>query len=663
MLGVCYYPEQWPEQLWRSDAQQMKALGLSVVRIGEFAWSRFEPEPSRYEFAWFDRVIEILVEEGLKVVIGTPTATPPKWLVDRYPEILPVCPDTGAVRGFGSRRHYDFSSQRYRQEALRITRVLAERYGHHEGVIGWQTDNELCCHDTTLSASPVALEAFRQWCQRRYQTIEQLNESWGNVFWSMEYRSFAEIELPIAAVTETNPAHRLAYRRFSSDQVIDFHRDMVAVIRQHAPDRFITHNFIPMKDTGVDCFSLAEELDFASYDNYPLGRTDFLFADAPNEAVIPYMRTGHPDYASYYHDQIRGLSQKDFWIMEQQPGPVNWAPSNPRPAPGMVRLWSWEAFAHGAECVCFFRWRQAPFAQEQMHAGLLRPDQTRSESWPEIETLAAELQEIVLPPAKPHQAAVAMVVDVQGQWVSEIEVQGQSYRFNDVQLQYYSAVRQLGVDVDVVSASSTFEGYRLVLVPCLPIIDDGFIQRCQKSSAEFVFAPRTAAKTSEFALPENLPPGALQSLVPIKVLSVETLREGISEPVEWLANSLDNVDEKTFESQRWCESIELLDEKMQILANYHNGESAIVRHQNYTYLATLTSDQLLKHLLKELCQKLAIEVFVLPPDVRVRRRGDLYFAFNYSHACQTLPVAANTKFLLGARNLLPRDVAIWSESQ
>lgn len=654
MLGVCYYPEQWSEDLWQRDAEQMKALGLSVVRIGEFAWSRLEPQPGHYQFGWFDRAIDILVSAGLEVVIGTPTATPPKWLIDQNPDVLPVCPDTGAVRGFGSRRHYDFSSHRYLAEALRITKVLVERYGKTNGVIGWQTDNELCCHDTTLSASTAARDGFRVWCEKRYGSIESLNQSWGNVFWSMEYQSFSELQLPVGAVTETNPSHRLAYRRFSSDQVIRFHREMVAVIRDGAPGRFITHNFIPMKDTAVDNFALAEELDFASYDNYPLGRTDFLLADASVDEIKPYMRTGHPDYATYYHDQIRALSQNDFWIMEQQPGPVNWAPSNPRPAPGMVRLWSWEAFAHGAECVCFFRWRQARFAQEQMHAGLLRADSSRSETWSEIEELSGELKLLELENGQSSKAPVAIVVDVQGQWVSEIEVQGTSYNFNEIQFEYYSALRQLGLDVDFLSPDDAFDGYQLVVVPCLPILSDNFIERCKASTAEFIFAPRSGAKTREFFLPENLPPGLLQTLIPIKVLSVETLRKGISEPLIY--------GDKTFESQRWSESLELLSDEVSVVANLSNGEAAVVKNGNYTYLATLTDVEFIKELIRRYCRDLDIPFSDLPPDVRLRKRGDLNFAFNYSDACQTIPTAPGVDFLMGAKQLLPRDVAVWRDN-
>lgn len=251
MLGVCYYPEHWPEAIWAEDAQRMRALGLSTVRIGEFAWSRLEPVPGNYDFAWFDRAIDILGEAGLRVVIGTPTATPPKWLVDRDPAMLPVDPRTGRVRGFGSRRHYDFSSEAYRLEAVRITTALARRYGTNRHVAGWQTDNELCCHDTAPSGSDAARDAFRRWCAARYTTIETLNAAWGNVFWSMEYRDFDEIELPILTVTETSPAHRLAWRRFSSDQVIAWHQAMVDAIRAHAKNQWITTTSSPSRKPAL----------------------------------------------------------------------------------------------------------------------------------------------------------------------------------------------------------------------------------------------------------------------------------------------------------------------------------------------------------------------------------------------------------------------------
>lgn len=199
MLGVCYYPEHWPHDRWAEDARQMRECGLSYVRIGEFSWSRLEPEPGRFDFEWLDQAIATLHAEGLQVVLGTPTPTPPKWLVDRHPDILATDRE-GRLRKFGSRRHYSFSSRTYQAHTRRIVTVIAQRYGNHPAVAGWQTDNEYGCHDTTRSYGPEDLRAFREWLKAKYGSIEGLNAAWGNVFWSMEYRTFEEIDLPLSLI-------------------------------------------------------------------------------------------------------------------------------------------------------------------------------------------------------------------------------------------------------------------------------------------------------------------------------------------------------------------------------------------------------------------------------------------------------------------------------
>ncbi len=649
MLGVCYYPEHWPEEMWAQDAKEMRELGLRYVRIGEFAWSRIELTDGVFTFDWLDRAIETLASAGLEVIMCTPTATPPKWLIDKYPDILPVDINTGTTRGFGSRRHYDFSSKNYFSEAMRISEVLAKRYGEHPAICGWQTDNEIACHDTTHSGSETAKIAFHDWCLSRYKTIEQLNADWGTVFWSMEYQNFDQIELPILAVTETHPAHQLAYRRFSSDQVIKFHNKMIEIIRQYAPNRFVTHNFIPMVDTQTDNYALAENLDFVSYDNYPLGRSDMFFKDKPAAEFKPYMRTGHPDFASYDFDQSRGISKKNFWIMEQQPGPVNWAHHNPRPEKGMVRLWSWQAFAHGADCVCYFRWRQAPFAQEQMHAGVKRNDNSKSAAWTEIEQMHDELKLVEFSIESPVQARVAIISGTTNQWVSEIERQADSYNHQQIEFSYYSALRQLGLVVDFISINSDFSPYDLILAPCLPIVDDVFINKCKNAKAHFVFGPRSGGKTDELSLAPNLPPGKLQALLPIKVISTETIRPDCSEKLGYK--------DKTFESRCWREELEITKDII-VDAKYHDQSPAVVRHGNTSYIATLTCDDFLIEQFEHLATELDITTVRLPKDMRIVYRGDLAYIFNYAGVPQTFPSENIGRYLLGQAVMDPYDVAI-----
>ena len=651
MLGVCYYPEHWSEDHWPRDAQRMYDLGLRYVRIGEFAWGRIEKAEGLFDWAWMDRAIEVLGAAGLKVVLGTPTATPPKWLCEKYPDILPVDIHTGQVRGFGSRRHYDFSSETYLVQAERITAAMAQRYGSHPHVAGWQTDNELCCHDTTMSASPAALEKFRAYCAQRYGTIAALNAAWGNVFWSMEYDHFDQIDLPFFTVCETNPAHRLAYRRFASEQVVRFHDVMISAIRRHAaPHQWVTHNIIPPATTGVDNAALTRELDFVSYDNYPLGFSDQLMAKASADEWKPFMRTGHPDLAALNFDSVRGLSKGAWWVMEQQPGPVNWAPHNPRPAPGMVRHWTLQAFAHGAACVAYFRWRQVPFAQEQMHAGLRRPDDMPAAVWAEVEQAASDMQLLGDLSVVAAKSPVAIVIDPVSGWVDDIERQGAGYRYDAVVFQYYRALRGLGVDVDFVSAGDAqLAGYRLVVVPTMAVVDDAAFDALHASDGILLFGPRAGAKTDEFSMSEGLPPGRLRDFVPIKVTSVETLRADCGGSIAYKGAE--------YESGRWRETIEVGD--ADIIATYEDGAPAAVRAGRSIYLATLTDDAFLTNLLVDLCAEADVQITPLPPTLRLRRRGELTFAFNLDSVSARAPAPAGAEFVIGGSDIEPYGVAVW----
>ena len=651
MLGVCYYPEHWSEDHWPRDAQRMYDLGLRYVRIGEFAWGRIEKAEGIFDWAWMDRAIDVLGAAGLKVVLGTPTATPPKWLCEKYPDILPVDIHSGQVRGFGSRRHYDFSSETYLVQAERITAAMAARYGSHPHVAGWQTDNELCCHDTTMSASPAALEKFRAYCAQRYGTIEALNAAWGNVFWSMEYDHFDQIDLPFFTVCETNPAHRLAYRRFASEQVVRFHDVMISAIRRHAaPHQWVTHNIIPPATTGVDNAALTRALDFVSYDNYPLGFSDQLMAKASADAWKPFMRTGHPDLAALNFDSVRGLSKGAWWVMEQQPGPVNWAPHNPRPAPGMVRHWTLQAFAHGAACVAYFRWRQVPFAQEQMHAGLRRPDDMPAAAWAEVEQAASDMQLLGDLSVVAAKSPVAIVIDPVSGWVDDIERQGAGYRYDAVVFQYYRALRGLGIDVDFVSAGDAqLAGYRLVVVPTMAVVDDAAFDALQASDGILLFGPRAGAKTDEFSISDGLPPGRLRDFVPIKVTSVETLRADCGGSIAYKGAE--------YESGRWRETIEVGD--ADIIATYEDGAPAAVRAGRSIYLATLTDDAFLTNLFVDLCAEADVQITPLPPTLRLRRRGELTFAFNLDSANARAPAPVGAEFVIGGSDIEPYGVAVW----
>jgi len=642
-LGVCYYPEHWPESMWKDDAARMKALGIDRVRIAEFAWSRIEPSPGEYNWAWLDRAIDVLADAGLKVVMCTPTATPPKWLIDRHPDILPIGAD-GRPRAFGSRRHYDFSSPSYFEASQKICTAVAERYGKHPAVAFWQTDNEFGCHNTVVSYSPAALQRFREWLKHRYGTIDALNTAWGTVFWSMEFRSFDEIDLPVGTVTEAHPTHRLDYRRFASDEVVRYNRMQVDIIRAHSPQRPVAHNFMQLF-TEFDHYKVAADLDIATWDSYPLGALEEQWFDPSIKSK--WLRTGHPDFASFNHDVYRGMSKLPFWVMEQQPGPVNWAHWNPAPLPGMVRLWSWEAFAHGAGCVSYFRWRQAPFAQEQMHAGLNTPDNRLDMGGVEASVVAKEIEQVLEADGESTVSTkVALVWDYEAKWLFEIHPQGADFHYPRFAFEYYSALRSLGLDVDVIPVDAPLDGYKMIVVPPLPVVPADFAGRLAASGAQVVLGPRTGSKTVDLTIPAALPPGeGIAKLIPIRVWRVESMRPNVTEKVD-----------QRGEARHWRDFIEASN-GVQVEASFADGHPAIVRSGSVRYLASLFDETLTQEIFLNVAKAAGLNAAPLPEGIRISRRGGLTYVFNYNATPYRIPAAVS--FIVGQDEVEPQGVAIY----
>ena len=612
-VGVCYYPEQWPEEVWAEDARRMAEAGLAKVRIGEFAWSRYEPDPGAYDWDWLDRAIGALADRGLEVILGTPTATPPEWMLEWYPDMVAL-DASGRPRGFGSRRHYCFSHPGYREQAAVITEAMAGRFGRDPRVTGWQTDNEYGCHDTAVSYSAAAGEAFQRWCEARYGTIEALNEAWGNVFWSMEYRGFDRIGLPNLTVTEPNPAHVLAFRRFSSDQVVSFNRMQTEILRRHT-DADLIHNYMG-RETGFDHWDVGADLDVASWDSYPIGfLSDRL--DLPAGHKRRYLRQGDPDMQAFHHDLYRSVGRGRWWIMEQQPGPVNWAPHNPAPLPGMARLWAHEAFAHGAESVLYFRWRQAPFAQEQQHAGLLRPD---SEPAPGLEEAAQVAGEIAGERASTAPAQVALVFDYPSAWAWETQPQGADFEYLHLCLTFYRAARRLGLDIEVIpAATDDLSPYPLVLVPGLATVPDALRRAMDKHPKQVLAGPRTGAKTPEMAIPVPLPP-ALPGLG-CTVALVESLPPGADMPLE--AGGA---------FTKWREEIEGTAEVEERLSDGRPAAMAVPTKGGgrLTYLAGWPDDEAALRIVRARAEAAGLAVDLLPEGVRTRRTATHRVWLNYA---------------------------------
>ena len=638
-LGVCYYPEHWPEDMWISDAQSMYKNGIRWVRIAEFAWSRIEPEPKKFDWKWLDKAVDILGNAGLKIVMCTPTATPPRWLINQMPDMLAV-DQNGQKRKFGSRKHYSFSHKGYQKESQRITQAVAERYGNNSFVQAWQTDNEFGCHETTYSWCQSSLQEFRNWLEVKYQSIEKLNEEWGNVFWSMEYSSFEDIDLPNLTVTEANPAHHFAFRRFSSDQVKNFNSQQVKIINQFSPNRPVSHNYMG-HFIEFDHYKVSEDLDIAAWDSYPLGYLQNMQSIAREDKKLLFecYNIGDPDFQAYHHDLYRGMGR--LWVMEQQPGPVNWARYNPIPLPGAVRMWTWEAFAHDAEVVSYFRWRQAPYAQEQMHAGLMHCDNSPAMGSKEALQVSKEIQEIELPPTQ--KAEIALLHDYEACWMTEIDGQTQDFHYTRLMLDFYKSIRTNGGSLDIVGKNTDFTEYKLIIIPSFVHLDEEIFSRITLSGAKILAGPRTGVKTNEFQIPHNL---SLEGLG-FKVTRVDALPQELPIEVEWKGiKGHMNV----WREQGQCSGTsdgKGIDD-MPVVTTGNKG----------SYLCGWPDENLLKAIMKEQMLSAGLTTVSLPEYLRVRQRGNLLFFTNYGKQKVSIPKEYNGEFLLGQRELAQSGLAI-----
>ena len=608
-LGVCYYPEHWPEDQWAEDAALMAKTGLTWVRIGEFAWSRMEPQPGVFVWDWLDRAIEVLGRAGLKVVLGTPTATPPRWMIDKWPDMLPVGPD-GHVRKFGSRRHYCFSHQGYRAECRRIAALMAARYGQNAHVAAWQIDNEYDCHDTTLSYSDAARTGFQDWLAQRYQSTDALNRAWGNVFWSMEYDTFDQIDLPNQTVTEPNHPHVLAFRRYSSDQVVAFNKVQADAIRAET-DAPLIHNYMGRTLT-FDHYKVGADLDIASWDSYPIGFLSDRIEGTPEEKQY-FLRQGHPDNQAFHHDLYRAVGRGRLWVMEQQPGPVNWAPFNPAPLPGMARLWAWEAFAHGAEAVCYFRWRQAPFAQEQMHAGLLRPDSAPAPALAEATQVAKEL--IDLPDVDVARAPVALIFDYESAWGWDAQPQGADFEMFRLAFSAYRGLRRAGLSIDILPPNTDdLSAYKLVLAPGLMCLSDPLRAALSDYEGIALIGPRTDTKTAELSIP--MPMGPNLPGTDVTVVLTESIPP---------TDSIDLLGGGQF--RHWFEHLEG-DAPVHLFTV--DGKPAIKGSNHVRYMAGWPDDDTWDTIISALCDDANVATTKLTNGLRIRDTATHRFVFNYA---------------------------------
>ncbi len=401
-VGTCYYPEHWPEELWASDLDRMLENGITVIRIAEFAWSKFELREGEFTFDFFDRFLALCVEKGMQVIFCTPTATPPAWLTEKYPEVL-NCDINGVPYRHGLRRHYNYNAPVYLEKSAAITRQLAEHYGQHPAIVGWQLDNEINC-ETCNFYSEADSAAFREWLKGKYGTLEALNEAWGTVFWNQTYIDWEEIHVPRRTVNNSqNPHMLLDYSRFVSFSAIRFCRVQTEILRQYiAPGVYITTNGL---FENLDNHLFQDKcLDVYTYDSYP--NFAYTVDTKWNPEALNDRRW------SRNLTEVRSVCPH-FGIMEQQSGANGWYSrmEAAAPRPGQLTLWAMQSVAHGADYVSFFRWRTCRIGTEIYWHGILDYDNRDNRKLREVKSFHDKLMKLQPVCGAENVASFALVKD------------------------------------------------------------------------------------------------------------------------------------------------------------------------------------------------------------------------------------------------------------
>lgn len=643
--GICfggdYNPEQWPRETWAEDVELMVRAGVNLVTVGVFSWSTIEPSPGERRFEWLDEVLDLLHGSGIAVDLATPTASPPPWLGLRYPETLPVDRD-GVRLAAGSRNHYSPASVVYREHARALAADLARRYAKHPAVRLWHVGNEY----GELDYGDEAAREFRAWLQRRYGSIEELNDAWGTAVWSQGYGSFDEVLPPRKAPYLINPAQSLDFRRYSSDQLLTCFREQRDAIRAAGATQPITTNFMGFFPP-VDYWSWAGEVDVIADDQYP-------------DPASPHAASD----TALVQDLMRSLGDGRPWLlMEQAIGGVSWRKHNLPRSVDEARLNSLQALARGADGVCFFQWRQARTGPERFHSALLPHAGADTEVFRGAERLGAELKRLRLVVGERVDARVGILFDWPSWWAA-VEPARPTERYSTLEQlrRWYRVLWRHGVPADVVRPGADLRGYDVVLVPHSYLLEPRAADRLREAvsrSAQVVVGAFSGVADANAGILQGRFPVLLRDLVGVSG------EEWMALPDEPTPLSLDAGWDV---APRGEHSASVLGERLRsdgadVLATFGDGplagHPAVTRNRHGAgaawYLGAVVSDALLAAVLEAALHDAGIENALggrvrpgkqLPDGLEVVRRGPALFLLNHGRNTAGLELPATLHDLM-----------------
>lgn len=657
LYGGDYNPEQWPEESWEEDMRLMKLAHIDVVTLNVFSWAALQPSEDTYCFDKLDRIMDTVTKHGMKVCLATSTSAHPAWMARRYPDILRT-EFNGMKRKFGSRHNSCPNSPTYRKYAQALAGKLAERYQSYDNIVAWHISNEYGgeCYCENCE------RAFRKWLQNKYKTIDAVNAAWDTAFWGHTFYDFEDIVLP-NMLSEHFDVNRttfqgisLDYRRFNSESILDCFRLEYDTVHAITPNIPITTNLMGNYQP-LDYQMWAKYMDFISWDNYP----------AYNATL---------EDTAFKHDLMRGLKQgKPFALMEQTPSVTNWHPYNALKRPGVMRLWSYQAVAHGSDTIMFFQIKRSIGACEKYHGAIIdHAGHENTRVFREISQLGAELDKIgSLTLGARTDSKAAIVFDWDNWWATDYSA-GPSVNLHycDEILNYYKAFNNLNIPVDLVSVEDDLSDYRIVIAPVLYMVKPGYdekLRRFVQNGGTFVTTFFSGYVDDHDLVTIGGYPGKLRDILGIWVEEEDALPEDAHNSFTYKGT--------TYPASLLCDL--LYTEGAEALASYETdfyaGMPALTRNTygkgTTYYVATRSNADFYRTLIDEICAAADIHPIIDTPDcIEVTRRsnnnGTFLFFLNHDteeHAitlnCSGRDILTDTEYQSGGTlTLTAKDVAI-----
>lgn len=634
--GADYNPEQWADypDVFEEDLRLMKLAKCNVMSVGIFSWAKLEPEDGVYTFEWMDNVIDRLYENGVYVFLATPSGARPTWMSEKYPEVLRVGPNR--VRNLhGMRHNHCFTSPVYREKIEIMNTKLAERYSDHPGVIGWHISNEYGgeCH------CDLCQDAFRNWVKEKYQTIDNLNHAWWTTFWSHTYTNWSQVESPAPHGETMVHGQNLDWKRFVTDQTLDFYRHEIKPLKAKNPELPATANFMEAFE-GLNYDKFADDLDFVSWDAYPTWH----FTDDDLDVAA---------WTSMNHDMFRSLKGgKPFFLMESTPSLTNWQDISKLKKPGMHLLSSLQAVAHGSDSVQYFQWRKSRGSSEKFHGAVVdHVGHEHTRVFNDVKDVGESLSQLSAVVGASVEPEVAIIFDTENRWAVK-DAQGPrnvGVHYERTIKEHYRAFWDQGIPVDVIGMDRDLSQYKVVVAPMLYMVREGVGERIE----QFVQAGGTFVSTYWSGIVNETDlcfldgfPGPLRKTLGIWSEEIDGLNDGQTNAVKMLAdNSLGFTGQ--FEAKELCDLIHL--EGAQALATYQDdfyaGRPALTVNQfgkgEAYYIASRNDENFTTQFYNQLIKKAGITRVIdreLPKGVTAQIRSDqendYVFVMNFTAADQ-----------------------------